>query len=248
MKLASQMGFRFPQFVATKLDILIPQSGPDGIYVMNNLLTWDPSKRLSASKCLQHPYFEAGAIQESKAPPESNPNLPKIPGSSSGTRSAALGAMERVAALEQKAKAAAPPPVAPSSLAGDMLSTTKSWRDGSSHPGTGKKIASAGKENGGLVNLPPLQQERKGSGAGPSGGAGKSPGQRYLKMARYQPGVQATPAGAALPPLRPALGAMNHLPSAACALGNAQGMGNGRRPSDPSRPNYFGAHAARMFG
>merc|ERR1719446_1361427 len=91
-------------------------------------------------------------------------------------------------------------------------------------------------------NLPPLQsnfqqqQERKGSGAGV-----KSPGQRYLKMARYQPGVQATPAGAALPPLRSALGPMNNAPSAAAALSNAQGAANGRRPSDPARPNYFGA-------
>jgi protein kinase len=249
LKLAAQIKFRFPQFVATKLEVLIPQSGADGIAVMNNLLMWDPNKRLSASKCLQHPYFEAGHMQDAKpigAPEKAPELLPKLPTPVAATRNAAAGAMERVAALE-KPKVQAPAPIAPSSLAGDMLSTTKSWRDGSSHPGTGRKtnIGSAGKENGGgaFVNLPSLQQERKGSGAGI-----KSPGQRYLKMARYQPGTQATPAGA-LPSLKSGVGALPAPSAIPSALPPVQGMVNGRRPSDPTtRPNYFGAHAARMFG
>jgi protein kinase len=271
LKLASQLNFRWPQFTPTSLEVLIPQAGSDGIAVMKNLLTWDPHKRLSANGCLQHQYFEAGAMQEAKPPvTEKRPDLPKLP-TPSGRRSNEVAANPlQLPSMEQKVKAAAAPAAAPfpSSLAGDMLSTTKSWRDGNvnSHPGSGRKAAngSAGKENhhhvgkensgGGMINLPPLQsnlpplqsnfqqqQERKGSGAGV-----KSPGQRYLKMARYQPGSQATPAGAALPPLRSGLGAMP-ASSAASALPQ-QGMGQGRRPSDPSRPNYFGAHAARMFG
>jgi protein kinase len=238
MKLASQLRFRFPQFVPTSLETLIPQAGTDGIAVMNNLIMWDPSKRLSASKCLQHEYFASGHMQGVKELSSAR----KAPESTTSAR-------ERVAAAVEKAKAPATSNKVseiPSVL--QMLSTTKSGRDGTSRQG---------KENAGPLNfLPPLQQqqqERKGSGAGT-----KSPGQRYLKMARYQPGIQAkSPSAAAaagggggLPPLRSVLGnaampavtssaVSSALPSVAAAANNG--------PRSAARPNYFGAHAARMF-
>mmetsp|Transcript_27004 Transcript_27004/g.62352 ORF Transcript_27004/g.62352 Transcript_27004/m.62352 type:complete len:443 (-) Transcript_27004:33-1361(-) len=60
---ATDMGLRWPQFVPTRLEQLIPQSGPDGIEVMYSMLHWDPNRRSGAIKLLAHPFFEvAGKV------------------------------------------------------------------------------------------------------------------------------------------------------------------------------------------
>ncbi|GBG28895.1 Protein kinase [Hondaea fermentalgiana] len=57
MKLSVAMNFKFPQFVATPLDQLIPQASPEAISLIRELLRYDPKKRPTASQALQHPFF-----------------------------------------------------------------------------------------------------------------------------------------------------------------------------------------------
>eukprot|EP00927_Polykrikos_kofoidii_P001000 TRINITY_DN10365_c0_g1_i1.p1 TRINITY_DN10365_c0_g1~~TRINITY_DN10365_c0_g1_i1.p1 ORF type:complete len:458 (-),score=77.91 TRINITY_DN10365_c0_g1_i1:312-1685(-) len=230
-KLAAQIGFRWPQFVPTSLQTLIPMAGKEGIDIMNGMMQWDPAKRLSASRCLQHPFFEAGAMPESAVHSQQAQNgLPHIRASSSSSKG---GHPEKHAKNQ--------PSIAPSSLAGDMLNTTKSWREGSgrkhSGVGGGGSVSGSGKENDNKFRLPPCQQEQpKGTGSG----SGKSGAGRYLRQARYQPGVQSSQVPP-LPAVKPGQGAFS-TPSAA---GSAQPQAGG--PSS-AKPSYFGAHAARMFG
>ncbi|GMH65900.1 hypothetical protein TrRE_jg10789, partial [Triparma retinervis] len=61
IKLAAQMNFRFPQFVPTSLNTIIPNASPEAIDLMNGLLAFDPNKRPSASKILQHPFFQVNS-------------------------------------------------------------------------------------------------------------------------------------------------------------------------------------------
>jgi protein kinase len=81
IRLASQMNFRFPQFVATPLQQLMPNASPDAIalvqvcsatenygkfvYVgdmslidVQDLLKYDPQQRPSCSQTLQYPFFQ----------------------------------------------------------------------------------------------------------------------------------------------------------------------------------------------
>mmetsp|Transcript_92894 Transcript_92894/g.233541 ORF Transcript_92894/g.233541 Transcript_92894/m.233541 type:complete len:468 (+) Transcript_92894:113-1516(+) len=240
-KLAAQIGFRFPQFVPTKLETLIPQANQEGIALMNTMLTWDPNKRLSTAKILQHPYFEAGSLPElSQGKESAAPMLPPA----NPSHSAAGSNM-----MPQKSMASVANPRSglpgPGGIASDVFSSTKgSWAGGSSHPSSGKRPSGLnGKENdtGSGFNLPSLSQDpRKGSGTG------SKPGSRYMRMARYQPGMQQMPA---LPQVKPSGGVASQSAfSGPQARNNSLpdiggGPGEGRKPT-----GYFGAHAARMLG
>jgi len=230
-RLASQIGFRFPQFVPTKLEVLVPQSNSDGINIMNSMLTWDPNKRLSTSKILQHPYFEAGSLPEVSQVKE--PHAPQMPIASSN-------AMQKQAPPIAQPRSSLP---GPGGIVSDVFSSTKgSWVTGGSHPSTGKRN---GKENDSGTNfaLPSLQQDaRKSSGSG----SGK-PGSRYMRMARYQPGMQQVPA----------LPQVVHPPSKPPGMPSQQGFGHGAPQAKSSalpdlggtKPTgYFSAHGARMLG
>jgi protein kinase len=261
IKLASQIGFRWPQFVPTRLEVLVPQAGPDGIAIMKAQMEWDPAKRPNCTKILQHPYFEADVkaeqMQQQMQQPADMPaaRLPSMPPSAAANNRAPMSNVGNKV----------PPPM-PSSLANDMLTTTRSWKDGGSHPNTGRKPSGGGfpgKENEGN-KLPPLgalNQDalgpRKNSGAGADGKRGPA---SYLRQARYQPGMQQSPAAnaGALPPMRApgAFGAMNNLPSVTGDKQQPMGAFGGlaaKKDALPDvnaerKPNYFGAHAARMFG
>lgn len=242
-RLASQIGFRWPQFVPTKLEVLIPTASPEAIALMYNMMPWDPQKRFSAQRCLQNTYFEAGGMTEQHQASAAAPSPPPLPSVAD-----ARSMVDKIQHAKNAAHQA-------NSLAGDtLLSTTKSWRH-DSHPGTGRKVS--GKENA----LPPLQPQqgvpedsRKSTGA-----SGKSPGARYLKMARYQPGMQQMPQ---LPSVRPSgMGSAAGGSSASVGGGSAARhperqapgyMGAGGGPSgaarNADRHTNFSAHAARMFG
>eukprot|EP00743_Colponemidia_sp_Colp-15_P002038 GILK01002212.1.p1 GENE.GILK01002212.1~~GILK01002212.1.p1 ORF type:complete len:462 (+),score=40.00 GILK01002212.1:175-1560(+) len=58
-RLAAQIGFRYPQFVATSFSQLIPNASPEALALMTELMRYDPNKRPTASAALQHPYFAA---------------------------------------------------------------------------------------------------------------------------------------------------------------------------------------------
>lgn len=57
MRLAQQLGFRWPRYTKTPLQQLIPNANPQAIQLMTDMLAWDPKNRPTAAQCLQHPYF-----------------------------------------------------------------------------------------------------------------------------------------------------------------------------------------------
>ncbi|DAZ98594.1 TPA: hypothetical protein N0F65_001013 [Lagenidium giganteum] len=58
MKLAAQMNYRFPQFVPTALNQIIPHASPEAIQLMTDLLKFDPNQRPTSSQALQYPFFQ----------------------------------------------------------------------------------------------------------------------------------------------------------------------------------------------
>lgn len=53
--LAASMNFRFPKFVPTSLQSLIPNASNEAIALMKNMLQWDPEKRPSAAQVHLNP-------------------------------------------------------------------------------------------------------------------------------------------------------------------------------------------------
>lgn len=68
MKLASQMNFRFPQFVPTSLASLIPHASAEAIHIITDLLNYDPNQRPTASQTLQYPFFQVNIDQPTSRP------------------------------------------------------------------------------------------------------------------------------------------------------------------------------------
>ena len=56
-RLASNMGFSFPQFSPVPLSSLIPNASHEAIQLISEMLRYDASKRPTAQQVLQHPYF-----------------------------------------------------------------------------------------------------------------------------------------------------------------------------------------------
>jgi serine/threonine protein kinase len=56
-KLASQIGFNFPQCQAVPLSGIITNASSEAISLLQEMLAFDPQKRISAAGILQHPYF-----------------------------------------------------------------------------------------------------------------------------------------------------------------------------------------------
>merc|ERR1712007_336029 len=187
----------------------------DAVNLMYSMLLWDPNKRYSAAKCLQHAYFEANSVPDG-INQHSARQLPQLPSARSVDRSA-----EKLRAPSNN---------------GDVFAHNNTPKREVAHvnqPTPSRKFLGGnnGKENETTtkINLPLLAQERKDSG---------QQGARYLRMARYQPGMQQMPALPVVksnlstvvpPPQHTALSKKDHLP-------------------DLEKPGgYFGAHAARMF-
>lgn len=49
-QLAAAMNFRFPQCVSINLKTLIPNASSEALFLMNEMLNWDPKKRPTASQ------------------------------------------------------------------------------------------------------------------------------------------------------------------------------------------------------
>lgn len=58
IRLANQMNFRFPQFVPTPLQQIIPNGSQEGLVLLQDLLKYDPQQRPTASQTLQYPFFQ----------------------------------------------------------------------------------------------------------------------------------------------------------------------------------------------
>eukprot|EP01138_Halocafeteria_seosinensis_P014960 gb/GECG01015271.1/.p1 GENE.gb/GECG01015271.1/~~gb/GECG01015271.1/.p1 ORF type:complete len:718 (+),score=67.29 gb/GECG01015271.1/:1-2154(+) len=60
LKLASKMNFKFPQFVKTPLETLIPRVSHNAVEVLEALLQFNPNNRPTASQILRYPFFTSG--------------------------------------------------------------------------------------------------------------------------------------------------------------------------------------------
>ncbi|XP_058188999.1 cyclin-dependent kinase F-4-like isoform X1 [Rhododendron vialii] len=58
IKLASAINYQFPQVTGVHLSVLIPSASKDAIDLITTLCSWDPCKRLTATKALQHSFFQ----------------------------------------------------------------------------------------------------------------------------------------------------------------------------------------------
>lgn len=203
-KLAAQIGFRFPQFVPTRLEQLVPQANADGINLMNNLLTWDPAKRHSCARMLQHTYFAAESMPEA-LPPQvvREAHAPSLPPASANANAGNMPSIQpKPAASVAQPRSGLP---GPGGLASDMFGRSGgSWGaggggGGGSHPSSAKRNPSR-ENNGGdsKFNLPSLAGAQAPRQEAPD--TGSKPGSRYMRMARYQPGQQQVPA---LPQVKP---------------------------------------------
>ena len=56
-RLASKIGFNFPQFNPVNLASIIPNASPEAINLISEMLKFDPQKRITAQQIIQHPYF-----------------------------------------------------------------------------------------------------------------------------------------------------------------------------------------------
>ena len=66
-KLASKIGFTFPKFVPTSLQQLIPGASEQAIDLMNQMMIFDPQKRITPAQALKHPYFDGFTFNPSKS-------------------------------------------------------------------------------------------------------------------------------------------------------------------------------------
>ena len=60
--LANQIHFKFPQYRGKKLKNVINRASENAINLLESMLCFNPSKRPSAVKCLQHPFFQCNEI------------------------------------------------------------------------------------------------------------------------------------------------------------------------------------------
>ncbi|XP_020587882.1 cyclin-dependent kinase F-4-like isoform X2 [Phalaenopsis equestris] len=58
LNLADTIKFKFPQYPGIHLSMLIPSASDYAISLISSLCLWDPLKRPTAAKALQHPFFK----------------------------------------------------------------------------------------------------------------------------------------------------------------------------------------------
>lgn len=220
-KLAGQIKIRFPQLVPTDLETLVPQASREALDLMRGTMLWDPSKRMSATRCLQHPYF-ATSLQHGRSSDSSSlPQLPRPTSKNELNRSLGKSQSFRPPSGARRGEYAAPPqPVhQQQEWAGNFLLNNLNNSKGSGGSGggfngrsalggfndrsaLGGSLLGASKENKSeAVNrLPPLVGSCRvdaSQGQEASSLQNNRASSRYLRMARYQPGLQQAPVSSA---------------------------------------------------
>ncbi len=56
--LASKINYKFPSCKGLPLSTVLPKANPKAIDLLEKMLCFNPAKRLTASDCLQHPFFQ----------------------------------------------------------------------------------------------------------------------------------------------------------------------------------------------
>lgn len=75
-KLAETLKFSWPQQPPVSIKSLMPHAGDDACNLINMMLCWDPSKRLTVSQCLQHSYFSSFFPPSRAVSPNHNKHSP----------------------------------------------------------------------------------------------------------------------------------------------------------------------------
>ena len=73
IRLASQMSFKFPQFVSSPIRQIAPNASPEGLSLIADLLKYDPQSRPTATQALQYPFFQ---VNSTMPPLEADYNTP----------------------------------------------------------------------------------------------------------------------------------------------------------------------------
>jgi|Transcript_104724 protein kinase len=256
-KLASKINFRFPQFVPTDLDTLIPQASREGIELMMGTMAWDPQHRLSAQRCLQHPYFATSTLPSAPGN-EALPQLPRPTSKNELNRTSDRMPLPRPPSGPKRSDYVAPQQPAQqqqSGWAGNfLLNNLNSTRGSEANSGPNTRSGrislpgvsgnkDMGKPEPPNRGLPPVQgvhaqRHETNSGQGSRGSS------RYLRMARYQPGMQQTPVPS-MPPIANPSARMG-----GAALPPVAAMGPSARqnflPGLPAQRGFAGIGAAMM--
>ena len=69
VKLAIKMNFKYPQFVATPLQTILPRASAEACDLIEKMLLWDPHKRPTCTQCMQHSFFTNAAPTPAPASP-----------------------------------------------------------------------------------------------------------------------------------------------------------------------------------
>lgn len=57
-QLAANINYKFPQYKGHRLKLLIPNASENALNLLEGMLSFNPAKRPSATKCLQHAFFQ----------------------------------------------------------------------------------------------------------------------------------------------------------------------------------------------
>ncbi|GMH61873.1 hypothetical protein TL16_g03350 [Triparma laevis f. inornata] len=213
IKLAAAMNFRFPQFVPTSLSTIIPSASPEAIDLMNSLLQFDPHKRPSASKSLQHPFFQVNSAlpppMSTMVTPQSSSYAP--PGSEDARKEEERRVMEYQRLERERIEKSQQPNTGATQQTGNSLqqqpaaakksspvvrrSSLADYGGGQFDTNMGSPTNNFGPPKGGGSHVSPTQQV---GGGGGEEEEEKPPSSRYRALARYGPGMQkssGSPAG-----------------------------------------------------
>ena len=75
-RLAAVIGYRFPACTGRALSEVIKTCSSEGVQVIQSLLAWDPTKRVSATAALSSPYFTS--VSDLHAPSSDAPVIQKV--------------------------------------------------------------------------------------------------------------------------------------------------------------------------
>jgi len=56
--MAINIGFVFPKFIKVDLEQVVKRCPPEGLDLLERMLSWDPNHRLTTTQCLNHPLFQ----------------------------------------------------------------------------------------------------------------------------------------------------------------------------------------------
>ena len=63
-KLAKKIGVQFGQYTRVPLENIIKSASPDAIDLLNQMLQYDPAKRISLTEALHHPFLEPLTVMQ----------------------------------------------------------------------------------------------------------------------------------------------------------------------------------------